>query len=256
MNRIYVSKENNDFEQKKIFVEGSDVKHLTKVLRVQIGEKIEVCDGNCNEYIGEIASISSDSVEIDIIEKNEITREPNLKVVLYQGLPKGPKMEIILQKATELGVDEIVLVDTARTVVKLDKKVNNKIDRWQRIIYEAAKQCKRGKLPKLRGVLSFEQCLKDMAKNDFNISPYEDENSQSIKQILSSGKCIESLSGENKKIGIFIGPEGGFEPFENENIKISGISSVTLGPRILRTETASIATIAVVLYEFGEMGGK
>ena len=157
-------------------------------------------------------------------------------------------MEMILQKLTEVGVDEIILVQTKRSVVKVDdKKEDKKIERWERIIYEAAKQSKRGKIPKLRGVLSFKEALLDMQNNDFNIAPYENERTKSIKQ------AIKSLDINN--IGIFVGPEGGFDESEIEAIENINGQSVSLGPRILRTETASVVASSIVLYELSDLGG-
>ena len=157
-------------------------------------------------------------------------------------------MEMILQKLTEVGVDEIILVQTKRTVVKVDdKKEDKKIERWERIIYEAAKQSKRGKIPKLRGVLSFKEALADMKENDFNIAPYENEKTKTIKQAIK-GKYINN-------IGIFVGPEGGFEDTEINAIEEIGGQSVSLGPRILRTETASLVASSIVLYELSDLGG-
>ena len=248
MDRFFVEKKNINLENNTCTIEGEDVKHISKVLRCKIGEELEVCDSDNNEYICEITSIDKSTVELDILEKVDIKRESDLKIKLYQGLPKGPKMEMILQKLTEVGVDEIILVQTKRSVVKVDdKKEDKKIERWERIIYEAAKQSKRGKIPKLRGVLSFKEALVDMQNNDFNIAPYENERTKSIKQ------AIKSLDISN--IGIFVGPEGGFDESEIEAIENINGQSVSLGPRILRTETASVVASSIVLYELSDLGG-
>ena len=248
MDRFFVEKKNINLENNTCTIEGEDVKHISKVLRCKIGEELEVCDSDNNEYICEITNIDKSTVELDILEKVDIKRESDLKIKLYQGLPKGPKMEMILQKLTEVGVDEIILVQTKRSVVKVDdKKEDKKIERWERIIYEAAKQSKRGKIPKLRGVLSFKEALVDMQNNDFNIAPYENERTKSIKQ------AIKSLDISN--IGIFVGPEGGFDESEIEAIENINGQSVSLGPRILRTETASVVASSIVLYELSDLGG-
>ena len=166
-------------------------------------------------------------------------------------------MDIILQKLTEAGVDEIVLVNTKRSVVNIKgDKADKKFDRWERIIYEAAKQCKRGLIPKLRGILSFKEALEDMGKNDINICPYEEEKSLGIKEALQTGQVKKILENKDEvRVGIFIGPEGGFAEEENEMVKAAGIASVTMGPRIFRTETASIVATAITLYELGDIGG-
>lgn len=248
MDRFFVGKNNINLENKTCIIEGEDVKHISKVLRGRIGEELEICDNDNNEYICEITNIDKSQVELNIVEVVDIKRESDLKIKVYQGLPKGPKMEMILQKLTEVGVDEIILVQTKRTVVKVDdKKEDKKIERWERIIYEAAKQSKRGKIPKLRGVLSFKEALADMKENDFNIAPYENERTKSIKQAI---KGVDI-----KNIGIFVGPEGGFEDTEIKAIEEIGGQSVSLGPRILRTETASLVASSIVLYELSDLGG-
>lgn len=248
MDRFFVEKKNVNIENNTCIIEGEDVKHISKVLRCRVGEELEICDNDNNEYICEITSIDKSEVQLNIIDKVDIKRESDLKIKVYQGLPKGPKMEMILQKLTEVGVDEIILVQTKRTVVKVeDKKEDKKIERWERIIYEAAKQSKRGKIPKLRGILSFKEALSDMGKNDLNIAPYENERTKSIKQAIK-GQDINN-------IGIFVGPEGGFEDTEIKDIEDIGGQSVSLGPRILRTETASLVASSIVLYELSDLGG-
>ena len=248
MDRFFVDKKNINLENNTCIIEGEDVKHISKVLRCRIGEELEVCDNNNNEYICEITNIDKNQVELNILEKVDIQRESDLKIKVYQGLPKGPKMEMILQKLTEVGVDEIILVQTKRTVVKVDdKKEDKKLERWERIIYEAAKQSKRGKIPSLRGVLTFKEALEDMKDNDLNIAPYENERTKSIKQAIK-GVNINTM-------GIFVGPEGGFEETEIEAIEDIGGQSVSLGPRILRTETASLVASSIVLYELSDLGG-
>lgn len=257
MDRFFVNKENIDLDNMKMLIVGEDVKHISKVLRYNIGDKLELCDGENNEYIGQICGIDKTEIYIDIIEKLDAKRESNLNVILYQGLPKSQKMEYILQKLTECGVAEIVLVDTARSVVNIDdKKSDKKFERWERIIYEASKQCKRGRVPKLRGILTFKQALEDMKNNDYNISPYEEEKSLGIKEVLSSSECRAALEKESSRLGIFIGPEGGFASDENEMIKNQGTKSVTMGPRIFRTETAGVVACAIAQYELGDIGGK
>ncbi|RDY29714.1 16S rRNA (uracil(1498)-N(3))-methyltransferase [Romboutsia weinsteinii] len=249
MDRFFVEKNNINLENNTCIIEGEDVKHISKVLRCKIGEELEVCDKDNNEYICEITNIDKNIVNLDILEKADIKRESNLKIRLYQGLPKGPKMEMILQKLTEVGVDEIVLVQTKRSVAKVDdKKEDKKFDRWERIIYEAAKQSKRGKLPKLRGVLSFKEALEEMKNNDMNICPYENERTVSIKKAIKNSDI--------KNIGIFVGPEGGFAEEEIEKIQEIGSKVVSLGPRILRTETASVVASSIVLYELSDLGGE
>ena len=248
MDRFFTPKSNINLEQNTCVIEGEDVKHISRVLRCRENDKLEVCDMDNNEYICEIKEINKDNILLDIIEKVNIKRESNLKVKLYQGMPKGTKMELILQKLTEIGVDEIVLVQAKRSVTKIDnKKEDKKIERWERIIYEAAKQSKRAKIPKLTGVLAFKEALADMQNNDLNICPYENERTISIKEAIKDSSA--------NTIGIFVGPEGGFEEEEIEKIQEIDGKVVSLGPRILRTETASVVASSVVLYELSDLGG-
>lgn len=257
MDRFFVEPERLNLDDKTLYIDGEDVKHISKVLRYGQGDEIEVCDSNGHEYICRIESIDKTRIDLSIVDEVDINRESRIRVSLYQGVPKSTKMEIILQKLTEAGVYEIVLVNTKRSVVNIKgDKADKKFDRWERIIYEAAKQCKRGMIPKLRGILSFKEALEDMGKNDINICPYEVEKSLGIKEALQTGQVKKILENKDEvRVGIFIGPEGGFAEEENEMVKTAGIASVTMGPRIFRTETASIVATAITLYELGDIGG-
>ena len=257
MDRFFVEPEHLNLDDKTLYIDGEDVKHISKVLRYGQGDEIEVCDSNGHEYICRIESIDKTRIDLSIVDEVDINRESRIRVSLYQGVPKSTKMDIILQKLTEAGVDEIVLVNTKRSVVNIKgDKADRKFDRWERIIYEAAKQCKRGMIPKLRGILSFKEALEDMGKNDINICPYEVEKSLGIKEALQTGQVKKILENKDEvRVGIFIGPEGGFAEEENEMVKTAGIASVTMGPRIFRTETASIVATAITLYELGDIGG-
>ncbi|MBF1057367.1 MAG: 16S rRNA (uracil(1498)-N(3))-methyltransferase [Peptostreptococcus sp.] len=257
MDRFFVEPEHLNLDDKTLYIDGEDVKHISKVLRYGQGDEIEVCDSNGHEYICRIESVDKTRIDLSIVDEVDINRESRIRVSLYQGVPKSTKMDIILQKLTEAGVDEIVLVNTKRSVVNIKgDKADKKFDRWERIIYEAAKQSKRGLIPKLRGILSFKEALEDMGKNDINICPYEVEKSLGIKEALQTGQVKKILENKGEvRVGIFIGPEGGFAEEENEMVKAAGIASVTMGPRIFRTETASIVATAITLYELGDIGG-
>lgn len=257
MDRFFVEPEHLNLDDKTLYIDGEDVKHISKVLRYGQGDEIEVCDSKGHEYICRIESIDKTRIDLSIVDEVDINRESRIRVSLYQGVPKSTKMDIILQKLTEAGVDEIVLVNTKRSVVNIKgDKADKKFDRWERIIYEAAKQCKRGLIPKLRGILTFKEALEDMEKNDINICPYEVEKSLGIKEALQTDQVKRILENKDEvRVGIFIGPEGGFAEEENEMVKAAGIASVTMGPRIFRTETASIVATAITLYELGDIGG-
>lgn len=197
MDRFFVEPKHLNLDDKTLYIDGEDVKHISKVLRYGQGDEIEVCDSNGHEYICRIESIDKTRIDLSIVDEVDINRESRIRVSLYQGVPKSTKMDIILQKLTEAGVDEIVLVNTKRSVVNIKgDKADKKFDRWERIIYEAAKQCKRGMIPKLRGILSFKEALEDMGKNDINICPYEVEKSLGIKEALQTGQVKKIL--ENK----------------------------------------------------------
>lgn len=257
MDRFFVEPEHLNLDDKTLYIDGEDVKHISKVLRYGQGDEIEVCDSNGHEYICRIESVDKTRIDLSIVDEVDINRESRIRISLYQGVPKSTKMDIILQKLTEAGVDEIVLVNTKRSVVNIKgDKADKKFDRWERIIYEAAKQSKRGLIPKLRGILSFKEALEDMGKNDINICPYEVEKSLGIKEALQTDQVKRILENKDEvRVGIFIGPEGDFAEEENEMVKAAGISSVTMGPRIFRTETASIVATAITLYELGDIGG-
>ncbi len=246
MHRFFINKENiiND----TVLIDGDDVKHIKNVLRLKIGSKIVVCDGECSDYVVEIAKIGNNDVCGTILNKEKSKGEPPIDIVLYQGLPKSAKMDLIVQKCTELGVCKIVPIVTERTVVKVEdnKKEQKKIDRWNRIALEAAKQSKRGKVPEVKSIISFERLINDIADGSFTIVPYEDELKIGAKEILK--KC----NGE--KINIIIGPEGGFEETEIAKLKEIGGHIISLGPRILRTETAGFATLSIIMYELGDLG--
>ena len=228
----------------EIEITGEDAKHIGTVLRAKIGEKITVCDGYNNDYECVITEIEKQKVIAKIESKEECKAEAQTKITLFQALPKADKMELIIQKCTEIGVCEYVPVSTERAVVKIDKsKSAKKVERWQKIAESAAKQSGRGIIPDVKDVMSFDEAIKMAKILDGAIIPYELEEERGIKEFAKGF--------EGKSIGIFIGPEGGFSKNEIEKAVSEGIMSVTLGRRILRTETAGIVASAVLLYELG-----
>ena len=190
----------------KIIIEGSDVNHITKVLRMKIGEELMVCDGTGFDYFCTIAKLDSDAVFCDVCNKWESYSELPVKVTLFQGLPKADKMELIIQKTVELGVCEIVPVAMQRSIAKLDdKKAGRKIERWQSISESAAKQAGRGIIPKVTEPMSFAEALEYAKEMDSIIVPYENAKGISYtKEVIREAKACARLA-------IFIGPEGGFE---------------------------------------------
>jgi 16S rRNA (uracil1498-N3)-methyltransferase len=220
-----------------------DIKHICKVLRLGIGDKLEVSDSNALEYLTEIVDIGPAMVTVRILDKQKFAREPQIKVTLYQAVPKQGKMETIIQKSVELGVYSIVPIITARTIVTEKHGIEKKLDRWNRVSAEAVKQCKRGIVPEVKKSLNFNEMLDDLAQYDLVLFPYEDENDASIKDVL------RNLKDKKENIAVIIGPEGGFSQEEAQAVVDAGGKSVSLGKTILRTETAGPATLAMIMYE-------
>ncbi len=226
-----------------IIINGDDVKHISKVLRLHEKDSIIVCDCEGFDYACEIQSISSDEVVATIIEKTPSGAEPPVNVTIYQGMPKSDKMDYIVQKCVELGAVSIVPVITKRTVA-IPKDEKKKVARWQKIAAEAAKQSGRGIIPTVESVISFKDMIKNLSPDELNILPYESEKDLSLKNILDNT--------DRKNINIIIGPEGGFDESEVLLAKERNVSIVTLGPRILRTETAPLAALSAVMYQLGD----
>lgn len=248
MHKFFVPKES--ICDNRVIIQGEDVKHILKVLRLKQGTVISI--NNCvgQEYIGEIISADKKEVLVKIKEEVLLNNESPIQVFLFQGLPKSSKMDLIVQKATELGVKEITPVITERVVVKNEIGEYKKLDRWQRIALEACKQSKRSLIPTINSPIEFGKLIELLKNMDLIVVPYENQEGYGIK------KVIQGLHREIKKVGIVIGPEGGFEEEEIEKLKELGAHIVTLGPRILRTETAGFVCAALIMYEIGDLGGK
>ena len=244
MQRFFVEPHQIDEAAHQIHIIGTDVNHISNVLRMKQGEEVWISDGGKKEYRCAIEAFSADEVLLHIIYAQEPDYELSSRIYLFQGLPKADKMELIIQKAVELGVYEIIPVETKRCVVKLDgKKAAKKVDRWQQIAESAAKQSKRMLIPNVHQVLSFKEALKYAESMDIRLIPYElAKGMQETKEILAA---IEP----GQSIGIFIGPEGGFEEKEVEAAISEGAKPITLGKRILRTETAGLAILSVLMFQ-------
>lgn len=241
MYRFFVEQE--QIGEKSVSITGKDVNHIKNVLRMKIGEAILISDGDDREYICRICEINTDKVVADIEDMNGRTRELPIQVTLFQALPKGDKMETIIQKMVELGVCNIVPVSTKRCVVKLDeKKTQTKVKRWNAIAESAAKQSKRGIIPKVSAPLDYKQALKMAENMDMILIPYEEAEN------MSATRNLFSRIEKGMEIGIFIGPEGGFAQEEVESARQVGAEAITLGKRILRTETAGMAVMSVLMY--------
>lgn len=227
-----------------VIITGKDVNHIKNVLRMKAGEEISVSNGiDGKEYRCGIKEFQEDAVVCELrFVKEEGTELPS-KIYLFQGLPKADKMEWIIQKTTELGIFEIIPVAMKRCVVKLDdKKASSKITRWQGIAEAAAKQSKRGIIPQISKVMSFEEAVAYSRQAQIRLLPYElAEDPRKTKEIISQIK-------PGQDIAIFIGPEGGFDESEVELAVKDGMESITLGKRILRTETAGMTLLSILMY--------
>lgn len=230
-------------------ITGDDVKHIYKVLRLEVGDEVIINNEQCREYLGEIEEITKQQVKVKIKKEIEISSESNLNITLFQGLPKSSKMDLIVQKCTELGVNTFIPVITSRVDVKL-KGEFKKLDRLQRIALEACKQCKRAKVPKVLEPVEFKEMMTLIKEMDLIVVPYENATGAGIKSIKNT------LNKEVTNIAIIVGPEGGFEEIEIEDLKEKNAYIVTLGPRILRTETAGFVCTSLLQYELGDLGGK
>lgn len=225
-------------------LDGENGRHAVKSLRIRVGEKLTLCDGMGFDYDCRVTAITGDSLELLVEEKRANRTEPDISVRLYQGLPKSDKMELIVQKAVELGCCSIVPVETEFCISKLRGRAEKekKTERWQKIALEAAKQSGRGIIPAVEEPIPFAEALKSVSGT--GILLYEG-GGEPLRRILKGGGMRE--------ISIFVGPEGGFSPAEAEAAKAHGVSVATLGPRILRTETAPLAAISAIMYETGNM---
>lgn len=226
----------------KIYLEGGDVNHIKNVLRMKTGDKISLTDEDGTGYTCSILNIYRDEIEVEILSSQEVSHELSAKITLFQGLPKGDKFETIIQKAVELGACEIVPVITKRCVVKLDdKKKENKIRRWNVIAESAAKQSKRTYIPKVRDVISFSEAVNLSKDFDMVCIPYEQaEGMSATKEFLMD-------LGPDIRIAVYIGPEGGFEEYEIREAESLGITPISLGKRVLRTETAGMALLSMIM---------
>ena len=244
MQRFFVEPHQIDEGAHQIHILGSDVNHISNVLRMKQGEELWISDGGKKEYRCTIEDFSSDEVLLHIIYVQEPDYELPSRIYLFKGLPKADKMELIIQKTVELGAYEVIPVETKRCVVKLDgKKATKKVERWKQIAESAAKQSKRMLIPNVHEVLTFKEALKYAEAMDIRLIPYElAKGMQETKEILADIQPGQS-------VGIFIGPEGGFEEKEVETAISEGAKPITLGKRILRTETAGLAILSVLMFQ-------
>ena len=241
MPKFFVRQEQVKNESVTIF--GDDAFHISRALRMAKGEHITVCDMQCNEYDCVLAEFNADNVVAEIISTRKIDNEPFIKVFLFQALPKGDKLDTVIQKAVECGVYEITPFESERCVVKVKADAEaKKTERRNRISLEAAKQCGRGYVPVVNPTVDFKTAVERACTCDLKIFCYEGEEEHSLKTLLQN-------RGNAQSAAVFIGSEGGFSRDEVEYVLNTGMKPVSLGKRILRTETASSFVLSCIAYE-------
>jgi len=247
-----------DINGNEVLIGGAEAKHIVTVLRKRKGDGINMFDGDGNEFRVRILEIDRSGglprIKGEIITRKRRETETKLKISLFQSIPKGNKMDFIIQKSTEIGVSEIIPIITERTIVKLDcKRMKERTLRWQKIAQEAAKQSRRNFIPQVGPVLDFPQALKEFSerRSRMGIIAWEMEEKDRLREALRSsvGCGISHLP-----LAIFIGPEGGFTPEEVEKARRVGVFPVSLGSRVLRTETAGLVVAIAALYESSDLG--
>ncbi len=248
MRRFFTEPQNISGEIVEIF---EDSRHIEKVLRMNCGDQILVFDGSGTEYLAELISIEKNICRAKILESNKALSEAKIKISLFQGIPKSGKMESIVQKSVELGVFEIVPVMMERCVTKIANKSagEEKAKRWNKVSVEAVKQCGRGIIPKVHEPVTFETAIAMMKELDVPLMPYEilgHQGRQGLKEILAENRNAESY-------GILVGPEGGFSDSEADYAVNTGIKTIGLGRRILRTETVAGALIPIIMFDRDEI---
>ncbi len=239
MNRFFIEKEN--IADNAAVLYGDDVKHISSVLRLRIGDEVMLCDGMGTDYRAKITALSKAVARFELLSSAPALTEPQCSVTLFQGLPKAGKLETIIQKCVELGISQIVPVAMERSVVRLSKKdFDKKLERYQRVAAEAAKQSRRGVIPRIGGLIEPKEI--DSAEFDALLLAYELEHENSVKDVLCG------LNGSVRRIGVIVGPEGGISDDEAALLTSLGAQPFSLGHRILRTETAGPAITAIIMY--------
>ena len=226
----------------RAYIAGADALHIAKALRMRPGEAMTLCDGKGTDFDGVLETVTDRQVTVRITASRPSQAEPTLAVTLYQGLPKGDKMDWIVQKAVELGVTAVVPVATRRSVARLEGKADKKQERWQRIAAEAAGQCGRGILPAVERPLSWSQALSRLSEEPALV--FYEGGGQPLRELVTPS---------TRRLSVFVGPEGGFDPEEIDAFRRQGGGVATLGPRILRCETAPLAALTLLMHLSGNM---
>ena len=234
--KIFTNKEN--IKDKEAFIEGDDVKHIREVMRLKVGDEIVICDGDKNDYLCKIESLTKNKARFQVLNRSGNEAEPSVNITLYQALPKAGKLEEIITKATELGIKRIVPIETAFSVVKAKDVNARKYERYEKVAKAAAQQCRRGIIPKIEEALHFN----DISPEGDVFLAYEKEKSK-----------LREVSTIKDDVSIIVGAEGGFSEFEIALAKEKGFYIVGLGSRILRLETASVVLATLILNLKGDL---
>ncbi|NBI29471.1 16S rRNA (uracil(1498)-N(3))-methyltransferase [Chengkuizengella marina] len=251
MQRYFISK--NQFVENKVHILDDDAFHLIKVMRAKIEDQFIVSDGETRDVLVEIEQITKNKVIASIIKELDRSNEPTINVWIAQSLPKGDKMDAIIQKNTEIGAIQFIPFISERTIVQYDqKKTNKRMERWYKIAKEAAEQAHRNRVPEIKVISTWRELLNVIPKVDVSFVFYENEDQIYLKDKIN-GKKVDNETTHT--ILMVIGPEGGFTAKEILELEEAGCQSVSLGKRILRTETAAMVGLTCVLYEYGEIGG-
>ncbi|GIP35849.1 16S rRNA (uracil(1498)-N(3))-methyltransferase [Paenibacillus sp. J2TS4] len=244
------------FTDDSVDITGEDAHHLVRVMRAAIGDQVICCDGIRREWIVRISSIEDGLVRAELVEPLGRSSEPGVRITIAQSLPKGDKMELVIQKGTEIGAASFLPFVSERTIVQYDgKKEAKRLERWSKIAKEAAEQAHRSRVPELASPASWKQLLTLVREADLALFCYEKEETRQLRPLIRDKLAEARSSGQPPRVVVIIGPEGGFTEREALEAEAAGCVPVSLGRRILRTETAAMVALTCILYEHGEMGG-
>jgi 16S rRNA (uracil1498-N3)-methyltransferase len=254
MQRYFIPPE--QFHEATVTITGGDAHHITRVMRAQLGDKVICSNGFNREALVTLTSLEKDTVQADILQELALTNEALIEVWIAQSLPKGDKLETVIQKNTEIGAARFIPFVSERTIVQYDEKKAGKLqERWDKIAKEAAEQAHRNRVPEITKPLTWKQTLQLAAQVDLALICYEKESGLQLKQLLCQTFSRDDVTPPSGKVLLLVGPEGGFSEKEINEAIAAGCHSISLGARILRTETAAMVALTCILYETGEMGG-